>query len=182
MASASPREAASAYAAAASLGSSMACAPQPAQTDVVGPSFDQDRLERLVDDTLEKRNVLADELFLKADRVCRDDDAAALVRLGRQDGGDEVGEALADAGAGLDEQVMPVAHRDGDGGGHLELLRPELVAVVEPTGDFFEPVSEENLEFARQKCYSAPAIIIVSMVNTRSRSQIPCASSGMNSM
>jgi nitroreductase len=28
-----------------------------------------------------------------------------------------------------------------------------------------EPVSEENLEFARQKCYSAPAIVIVSMVN-----------------
>ena len=41
---------------------------------------------------------------------------------GGEDGRDEVGEALADAGAGLDDQVARPLDGLGDGVGHLELL------------------------------------------------------------
>ena len=44
----------------------------------------------------------------------------------REDGGDEVGEALAHAGAGLDEQLPPAVDGRGDGLGHVELLGPAL--------------------------------------------------------
>src|SRR5436190_1055210 len=51
----------------------------------------------------------------------------------------------------------------GEGRERLVSARQTAVrAAAERKG---EPVSEENLEFARMKCYSAPAIIIVSMVN-----------------
>src|SRR5436305_10558371 len=51
----------------------------------------------------------------------------------------------------------------GDGRERLVSARQNAVrAAAERKG---EPVSDENLEFARQKCYSAPTIVIVSMVN-----------------
>ena len=48
--------------------------------------------------------------------------------------GSEVGERFADAGAGLDEQVIGRAKASLDGGGHLELLGPVL-EVGEALGD-----------------------------------------------
>jgi nitroreductase len=51
----------------------------------------------------------------------------------------------------------------GEGRERLVSARQAAVrAAAERKG---EQVSEENLEFARAKCYSAPAIVIVSMVN-----------------
>jgi hypothetical protein len=88
----------------------------------------------LADDALQERNVLADELLLQADRVRGNDDPAFLVRQRRLNGRDEIGEALADAGAGLDHQVPPLGDRQGDGVGHGKLLRPGLV-VPQPLGD-----------------------------------------------
>ena len=41
---------------------------------------------------------------------------------GRQDGRHEVGEALADAGAGLDDEVMAVRDGVGNGIGHSQLF------------------------------------------------------------
>src|SRR5690606_28180906 len=52
-----------------------------------------------------------------------------------EDGGGEVGEALADPGAGLDEQVGAGLHRLGDCAGHDELLLAGLVAGAEGAGD-----------------------------------------------
>ena len=49
----------------------------------------------------------------------------SLSASGGLDRRDEVGEALADAGAGLDHQV-PLVDGTGDGLGHVELLRPAL--------------------------------------------------------
>ena len=74
----------------------------------------------------EKGQVLSDELLLQGDRMGADDDAIGG-RGGSLDGGDQVGEALADAGAGLDEQVDRLVERPLDGGGHLDLLGTLLV-------------------------------------------------------
>ena len=46
----------------------------------------------------------------------------SLVGGGGEDGGDEVGKALADAGAGLDHEVALGGDGVGDGVGHVELL------------------------------------------------------------
>src|SRR5262245_35019353 len=52
---------------------------QPPLTQVVGSPLDQGDPELLRDHRLKERDVLADELFLEADRVGGDDDAAVLV-------------------------------------------------------------------------------------------------------
>ena len=54
----------------------------------------------------------------------------SLLADGGQDGGDEVGKALADAGAGLDHEMVLVGDGLGDGLGHVELLRPRLVVAA----------------------------------------------------
>ncbi len=95
---------------------------EPAFADVVASPLDQQRREFFGHDALQERNVLADELFLQADRMRGDDDAALGGGTGGLDGGDEVREALADAGAGLDEEVAFPVDGGGDGLGHVELL------------------------------------------------------------
>ena len=59
---------------------------------------------------------------------------ASLSAGGGEDGRHEVGEALADAGAGLDHQVVPLADRPLDGLGHGELFAAVFV-VGQPGGD-----------------------------------------------
>ena len=86
-------------------------------------------------DLLQEGDVLVDELFLQADGVRGDDDLAFLAGGGGEDGGDEVGEGLADAGAGLDHEVVALGDGVGDGVGHVELLRPRLVARELPGDD-----------------------------------------------
>ncbi len=69
------------------------------------------------------RHVAVDDLCLQGERRGRDD--GRLARLeGVGDRRHEVGERLAGAGAGLDEQVLPVVDRVRDGLGHLDLARP----------------------------------------------------------
>lgn len=63
-------------------------------------------------------------------------DHHALFLLHRElDGRQKIGERLAHAGAGLDEQMMAFGERAFDGGGHLKLLRSRLVAIAEASGD-----------------------------------------------
>jgi len=78
--------------------------------------------ELLRHDALQKGNILADELFLQADGVRRDDDAMILVGDGGEDGRHEVGEGLAHASAGLDHEMLLVGEGIGNGVGHFELL------------------------------------------------------------
>ena len=77
---------------------------EPPQTDVVGPALDQYGREFLPHHRLEKRDVLVEQLLLKRDRVGRDDDLFLVVDR-RQNRGNQVGEALPHARAGLDNQV-----------------------------------------------------------------------------
>ena len=102
---------------------------EAAEAEVVAAALHQHRAEVERQRLLEERQVLADELFLEADGVRRDDDLQILLRR-RHDGRDEVREALADAGAGLDEQFLLVFDGSGDRLGHVELLRARLEAGV----------------------------------------------------
>lgn len=67
------------------------------------------------------REVFGFELFLEGDCVGGDDELAGAVD-GVDDAGGEVGEGFADAGAGFEEERGVVAHRSGDGAGHLFLF------------------------------------------------------------
>ncbi len=63
--------------------------------------------------------------------------SSSLVRglfAGRQDGRHEIGEALAHAGAGLDDEMMAVRDGVGDGIGHGQLFVAMFV-VRQPGGD-----------------------------------------------
>ena len=70
---------------------------------------------------LEERHVLVEELLLQVLGAGGDDHA-----LAGEDGGDQVGERLAGAGAGLDDEMPPLGQRGLDRLGHLKLPGPEL--------------------------------------------------------
>ncbi len=70
----------------------------------------------------EKRNVAEEELILQRLGAGGDDDALAGAQRGQQ-----VGEGLAGAGAGLDDQVAALGEGALDGLGHLELAGAVLV-------------------------------------------------------
>jgi hypothetical protein len=81
-----------------------------------------------VEGLLEEGDVAGDQLFLEGDGVGGDDDALAAEEAA-EDGGDEVGVGLADAGAGLDKEVAAglLVEGVGDGLGHFQLLGAVLV-------------------------------------------------------
>ena len=68
-------------------------------------------------------DVALDELVLEREGRGRDDHAPVVEQRR-----DEVGQRLAGAGAGLDQQVLAGRHRPGDGLGHLDLTGPLLAA------------------------------------------------------
>jgi len=89
---------------------------------------------------LEKRDVLEEELLLQVFGASGDDDAFA-----GEDGGDEIGERFAGAGAGLDHEVLAIGESGFDGLGHLELAGPKLIIRM-PLGK--RPVAGEELTHA----------------------------------
>jgi hypothetical protein len=99
--------------------------PEPAQADVVAAALDEHRGELVGNDRVEERQVLLEQLLLQRDRVGADDHPLASLD-DAPDRRQQIGEALADAGAGLDEQMLAALHRGLDRRGHLELLRPRL--------------------------------------------------------
>ena len=133
---------------------------QPPQAQVVSPPLDQHGRELQRDHAVQQRDVLADQLLLQADGVRGDDHAArGLSRLSLvgnvtaplplplplvpspiliggdgEDGGDEIGEALAHAGPRLDDQVASPPDGPIDGLGHGELFVAVFV-VRQPGGN-----------------------------------------------
>ena len=99
------------------------------QADVVGTALelrrpDHARLQDagLFQDVDDGGDVLVHQLFLQVDGVGRDDDALAVgggVKHGRQ----QVGDAFADAGAALHNQLAALVDGAGDGLEHFGLLR-----------------------------------------------------------
>ncbi len=69
----------------------------------------------------EQRQILGEDLLLQVLGAGRDDHALAA-----EDGRDEVGEGLAGAGPGFDEQDAAVLERVGDRGGHAALAVARL--------------------------------------------------------
>lgn len=93
--------------------------------EVVLAALDEHVLEVAPEQAAGDRKVLVEELFLEVDGVCADNHLGAAVE-GVDDAGHEVGEALADTGAGLDDQVAASGECGCDGGGHLALLGAKL--------------------------------------------------------
>ena len=112
---------------------------QPAEADVVRASLGEHGGELDRHDRVQERDVLVDQLFLQADRVRADDDAALVVFFaraaflpglpvgGREDGGNEIRKALADSRAGFHDEMPALSDRPADGLGHLQLLGARFV-------------------------------------------------------
>ena len=98
---------------------------EAARAEVIAPAFEHGETELHRQDLLEHRQVLLRELLLQVDRV-RGDDRLLLVGHGIQDRRHQVGQALADARAGLDRQVLAAGQGLRHRHGHFLLLRPEL--------------------------------------------------------
>ena len=71
---------------------------------------------------LQERNVLEEKLLLQVFRAGGNDDA-----LAGEDGGDQISERFARAGAGFDDQMLAVRERGFHGLGHFELAGAEFV-------------------------------------------------------
>ena len=117
---------------------------EPPQAQVIPPTLHQHRRKLARDHRIEQRQVLADQLFLQADRVRRNNDprrpaadraAPSGRRLRRrQNRRHEISEALADARPRLGHQMLLLANRLRDRLRHRQLLRPMLV-VRQPRGN-----------------------------------------------
>ncbi len=101
---------------------------QPPQAEVIRAALDQRGVERLRHNALQKRNVFVDELFLQADGMRRDDDAAFLIGSRRQDSGHEVGKRFTYPCTGFDHEMTAFGDGLSNGIGHVQLLHARLVA------------------------------------------------------
>ena len=95
---------------------------ETARTKVILPPLHQRGLELDRENFFHDRNVLVQELLLQVDRVRRDD-RLLLFLEGEKRRGHEVGERLAYAGAGFDDEMALLFQRLRDRRGHLLLLR-----------------------------------------------------------
>ena len=80
---------------------------QASGAEIVLPSLQQDGLGIAPGDRLGQGDVLVEKLFLEIDRVGADEGLPPRAR-GMQDGRDEVGKGLPDAGSRLNDQVPSV--------------------------------------------------------------------------
>ena len=139
---------------------------QPTKAHVVAAALHQHRRKLPRHDGRHQRNILGDELLLQGDRVRRDHHPPrpvgtargrrlfgipiglrdglqlGLISRRRKHGWHEVGEALAHAGARLDDRVLPRGDRLGDEVCHLDLLRPRLPS-GQPGGE--PPAGRQNI-------------------------------------
>ena len=128
----------------------------PPQAEVIAAALDQHGGELGRHHAPQQRDVLGEQLLLEADRVRGDDHppggrfvivVAAFGLFARgQDGRHEIGEALAHAGAGLDDQVMAILDRVRHGVGHGQLFVAMFV-VRQPCGD----AARRPEDFGRRK-------------------------------
>ena len=93
------------------------------------PPLGQRRLEVDAGQLLQQRQVFVDQLLLQIDGFGADH--GGTPRVDRPvDQRHQIGEALAYSGRSFDAEVFPRGQRVGDRGGHLQLLRPELIGAA----------------------------------------------------
>ena len=100
---------------------------QPPQTEVIPAPFDENSVELLWHDLLQKGNVLVQQLLLQADGVRGDDHATFLVGTSREDGGNEISEAFADSCTCFHHEMVFAGNGLGHRVGHGQLLRTRLI-------------------------------------------------------
>ena len=106
------------------------------EAGVVGAPLEQGDLEScgvLAEHRDGLGDVGVDELSLQVAGGGGDHDRG-VVLPGPEDGRHQVGEGLADAGAGLDHQVLAGVERGGDGAAHVDLSGALLVALARAQG------------------------------------------------
>ena len=94
---------------------------ETASAQVVGSSLEHRVAKLDRQDASEERKVFLDQLLLEIDRMGRND-RFFLVANGKQNGGNEIGKALAYAGTRFGEQVRTIHQGVGDGHRHLLLF------------------------------------------------------------
>ncbi len=114
---------------------------QPALTKVVRTAFDQFNPKLQTCGPLQEGQVFADQLLLQIDCVGRDDQSLPVGK-GPEDGWNQVGEALAGAGASLNQGDAVAIESFGDRKGHAQLF-----------GAVFKPGQVlTNFPFCSQEC------------------------------
>ena len=103
---------------------------EPAGAEIIRAAFqhgitEPDGLRQRAQHLGEHGQILFRELLLQVDGM-RGNDGFFLLRHGEEDGGNEIGEGFAHAGAGFDGEVFAILQGARDGHGHLLLLRAEL--------------------------------------------------------
>ena len=98
---------------------------EAAGAEIIRPTLEHGETELHRQDLLEHGQILLRKLLLQVNGV-RAHDRLLLVRHCIEDRRHQVGQALADAGAGLDRQVLTVRQGPRDGYRHFLLLRAEL--------------------------------------------------------
>ncbi len=122
-------------------------AGEATQAEIVGAAFHQNSQEIVGNYALQEGNILVHELFLQGYGVGADDYALPVMQ-GAIDGGNKVCEALADAGSGLDHQVILLFKGFGDCGGHGH-LRGAVFVTRHLAGD--EAAGAENIAVERSQ-------------------------------
>lgn len=118
------------------LGAGLECFVEAGGAEVIGPAEEDGVIEigeagqtgDGAEETAAERKVLFLDLFLECDGIGGDDEGT-FGGLGVEEAGEEVGEAFADAGAGLEEERLIGLHGGGGGVGHAGLLGTVLKAV-----------------------------------------------------
>jgi hypothetical protein len=100
-------------------------AGEPGGADIILTPLQENRLEVLSGQPLHQGDVLVEKLLLEIDRV-RADESLASRPLGMEDGGEQVGQRLADAGSRLNDQMGAAGERRRDPRRHALLLGTPL--------------------------------------------------------
>ena len=103
---------------------------QPARAEIIRAALEHreaefHRLRQRAKHAGEHRQIFFRELLLQIDGV-RGDDGLFLLRDGEQNRRNQIRQRFADAGAGLDGEVLAVLQRARHGHGHFLLLRAEF--------------------------------------------------------
>ena len=124
---------------------------QPPGAEVIAPALAQTGAELQAQVLAQEGQVLLDQLLLQGDGVGGNDHPPGI--LHGQDGRHQVGEALAHARAGFNQQVLPLGEGFFHRLGHRQLLGPPLVPAQ---GEGHGPLGREKF---RRPAHIPPGLV-----------------------